>query len=225
MRYLTIITLLSFYSCSDKTPDPKPDGSSEFSFLALGDSYTIGEGVIQDDSWPFLLKESMSASGVELKPVDVVAQTGWTTSELLGGIAEEDPNGHDIVSLLIGVNDQFRNRPMQTFETEFIVLLDKAFELAGSEGRVLVISIPDYGVTPFGSNNSEKIERELNSYNDFMRMQAESKNIPFANITEISREMGAGPGALATDDLHPSRLQYTRWVEEQIKPAVLELIN
>jgi len=226
MKHCIFILLLTLMSCSDNnTPDSETGNEKSFSFLALGDSYTIGTGVPATDSWPFLLQASLESDSIEINKLDIIAQAGWNSSVLLAEIDDENPEPHDIVSLLIGVNDQFQGRPMTTFESEFDKLLDIAFDLAGTDNRVLIVSIPDYGVTPFGAANSEKIAMDLDSYNAYMQARAEARNIPFVDITTISRQMGGGPGALATDDLHPSRLQYNRWVEEGIKPAVLDLIN
>ena len=97
---------------------------------------------------------------------------------------------YDLVSLLIGVNNQYQNQPFTTFETEFNILLNKSLEFAGDTKRVFVVSIPDYGVTPFGSSYSEDIRQEIDRYNEYISSQCEEKNIPFINITEISREFG-----------------------------------
>ena len=121
------------------------------------------------------------------------------------------------------MNNQFSNRPFETYTTEFDLLLDQAIKLVGVN-RTFVISIPDYGVTPFGSNNSANIAIELDEYNAYAASKCQTLNIPFINITEISRQLGDTNGALATDSLHPSGMQYGKWVEEML-PVVLEMLD
>lgn len=195
-----------------------------FSFLALGDSYTIGQGVAQEESWPFQLKDALQSQTRKIEPVTVIAQTGWTTTNLLNAIEEENPANHDMVSLLIGVNNQFQSKPFELFTTEFNLLLDKAIELAGGTDQVIVVSIPDYGVTPFGSGNSETIAQELDEYNMYIKAQCFNNQVAFVDVTQISRELGDSANALASDNLHPSAFQYSKWVE-QILPVADEILR
>ena len=193
-------------------------------YLALGDSYTIGEGVPEELRWPNQLAERLSEFDIDLSPVDIIATTGWTTRQLLDGIEAADPERHGLVSLLIGVNNQYRKQPFELYEREFGELLGIAIELAGGKQNVFVVSIPDYGVTPFGSGDPEGIGKEIDRYNTHARKTCEEQGIPFVDITGISRELGDSPGALAADRLHPSGSQYTRWTEA-ILPVALELIR
>lgn len=195
-------------------------------FLALGDSYTIGQGVKVPERWPNQLSEKLKENGIKIRETRIIARTGWTTSALIsaiGGSDLSDMGENNLVSLLIGVNNQFRNQPFETFEIEFTSLLNRAIQLSKDVEKVFVVSIPDYGVTPFGSANSEKIARELDAYNAYMKEKCERADIPFIDITEISRELGGASTALASDRLHPSGLQYEKWVEE-ILPVVLEML-
>jgi len=198
--------------------------ASAFTFLALGDSYTIGQGVEEMERWPLQLKQSLEPEEVLLEEVKVIAKTGWTTTNLLNAIEAEDPQNYDLVSLLIGVNNQFQGLPFPNFKVEFDSLLSIAIDLAATKERVFVVSIPDYGVTPFGANNSETIAMELDDYNAYMEMQCATFEIPFINITTISRTLGDGPDALASDNLHPSAYQYGLWVEEML-PIILNLLK
>ncbi|MBW1293959.1 SGNH/GDSL hydrolase family protein [Aquimarina litoralis] len=197
----------------------------KFSFLALGDSYTIGQGVTESESWPFQLQNAFASNTQKIETVKVIAQTGWTTGNLISAIDTQNPENYDIVSLLIGVNNQFQGADFTIFQSEFNFLLDKAISLAGNnKNRVFVVSIPDYGVTPFGSNNSEVIASEIDMYNAYIKQQCEAQSIPFIDVTSISRNLGNSEGALATDNLHPSANQYSLWVEA-ILPVVKEILE
>ena len=192
-------------------------------YLALGDSYTIGQGVDLAESWPIQLGAKLIENSFSVDKNDIIAQTGWETTDLLNALADSSLEDYNLVSLLIGVNNQFSNRPFETYTTEFDLLLNQAIELVGVN-RTFVVSIPDYGVTPFGSNNSENIASELDEYNAYAASKCQTLNIPFINITEISRQLGDNNGALAADNLHPSGTQYGKWVEE-ILPVVLEILE
>jgi lysophospholipase L1-like esterase len=196
-------------------------------FLALGDSYTIGQGVQESMRWPNQLNNKLKQKNIDLDQTKIIAQTGWTTRNLINAIENSDLNNVNdeaIVSLLIGVNNQFQNLDFDTFKSEFDILLNKAIQIAGSKERVFVVSIPDYGVTPFGSDNSQKIGQEIDMYNEYMLNASESLEIPFINITEISRDLSDSADALAADNLHPSGFQYEKWVEK-ISPIVIELLS
>ena len=193
-------------------------------YLALGDSYTIGEGVAEELRWPNQLAEKLAGVNIEVTKVEIIAKTGWTTRDLLNGIEARSPGKHDLVSLLIGVNNQYQKKPFEQFENEFGILLDQAIELAGSKDKVFVVSIPDYGVTPFGSGDPEGIGKEIDRYNGHASETCESMDIAYIDITGISRELGASEGALASDRLHPSGAQYTRWTEA-ILPVVIDLLR
>ncbi|WP_299900561.1 SGNH/GDSL hydrolase family protein [uncultured Aquimarina sp.] len=224
---LFLLLFVSIFSCSsDETlqitieEEEQPEEIQRFSFLALGDSYTIGQGVTESESWPFQLQNVLTSETQQIEEVKVIAQTGWTTSNLLSAIETQDPGNYDIVSLLIGVNNQFQRIDFTVFESEFNLLLNKAISLAnGNKKKVFVVSIPDYGVTPFGSNNSDVIAEEIDIYNTYIQQQCEAQEIPFIDVTSISRNLGDSEGALATDNLHPSANQYRLWVEE-ILPVV-----
>ena len=193
-------------------------------FLALGDSYTIGQGVEEDQRWPVQLGEQLKENDFEVPVVNIIAQTGWTTNNLINAIENTELEDYNLVSLLIGVNNQFQSLPFEIFESEFDALLTIAINIAGSQEKVFVVSIPDYGVTPFGSGNSQTIAEELDAYNSYMALRCDDLEIPFINITEISRTLGDSPGALAPDNLHPSGSQYAAWTDE-ILPIVLQILE
>lgn len=191
-------------------------------YLALGDSYTIGQGVEELQRWPNQLSIKLAENGYEVVKTDIIAQTGWKTSDLINAIPDT-LDDYNLVSLLIGVNNQFRDQPFEIFSTEFDLLLDKSIALAGGKERVFVLSIPDYGVTPFGSSKSEQIAQEIDSYNDYIRQRCIQQDIPFVDVTPISRLLGDSPGVLASDNLHPSGFQYKKWMEA-VFPKVLEIL-
>ncbi len=214
--------LALFIGCSSNIDEPvnnditTEQGIKEFSFLALGDSYTIGQGVELSESWPFQLKDSLQNTKRKIDKLTVIAKTGWTTRDLLQAIEQEAPSSHDLVSLLIGVNNQFQNRKFSEFQEEFTLLLNIAISLAGNKDKVIVISIPDYGVTPFGSlsGNPSTISNEIDAYNMYIEQQCVERNITFIDVTSISREFGNLSLGLASDSLHPSGFQYGKWIEK-----------
>ncbi|MBT8189289.1 MAG: SGNH/GDSL hydrolase family protein, partial [Bacteroidia bacterium] len=193
-------------------------------YLALGDSYTIGQGVGEQERWPNQLGDRLAEEGFEIGSIDIIAQTGWTTSNLLSAVANNALDDYNLVSLLIGVNNQFQGKDFNVFKTEFEELINISIQASGDTMRVFVVSIPDYGVTPFGASKKDQIAMELDTYNAFMKAFCQDKDIPFVDVTAISRELGDSDVALASDRLHPSGFQYKAWVEE-IFPVVLKLFN
>lgn len=208
-------------SCQEKAENQTTN--EPIQYLALGDSYTIGQGVDTLDRWPNQLSSKLEQDGYTIEKNDIIAQTGWKTSDLLNAIEDSSLENYNLMSLLIGVNNQFSGIPFEIYANEFDELINQMIDAVGSN-RIFVVSIPDYGVTPFGSNNSETIAQELDDYNEYARSRCQSLNISYINITEISRALGASDGALASDNLHPSGIQYAQWVEE-IAPAVTEIIG
>ena len=191
--------------------------------LSLGDSYTIGQSVCKTCRFPEQLKESLkqrveSTSNIQL---NIIARTGWTTSNLKNAIVTQNPaNDQDLVTLLIGVNNEYQNRPFSIYETEFPQLVNTAIQKAkGDKNKVIVISIPDYAYTPFGKGNSA-ISQRLDRYNDFARDYCSNNNISYVFITDITRQGLNRPELVASDGLHPSALAYTKFVE-RILPIAL----
>lgn len=189
-----------------------------FTFLALGDSYTIGEGVKESERWPRQLVKRLQGNGISISDPQIVARTGWTTKELAQGIAKADVTGtYSIVSLLIGVNNQYRGYPMKQYEDEFTLLLDKAIEFAAKNPHnVYVLSIPDYGVTPFSKEKNldrEKIKRELHEYNAIAQKITLLKKAHFINTAKDHVKFENNPSLMASDGLHPSGKMYKQWVD------------
>lgn len=196
-------------------------------FLALGDSYTIGESVDPADRWPVQLAALLRERGVDIAEPEIIATTGWTTDELAAGIRERDPQGpYDLVSLLIGVNNQYRGRPLDEYREHFRDLLVRSIGFAGGEPRrVVVLSIPDWGVTPFAAGRDRsRIAAEIDDFNATAREEAAATNSRFVDITSISRRASAEPPLLASDGLHPSGAMYRLWASE-VLPTALRMVT
>jgi lysophospholipase L1-like esterase len=190
-------------------------------FLALGDSYTIGEGVAEDERWPSHLTRCLDREGIRITDVQLIAQTAWTTDELADAIDEARPRGpFDLVTLMIGVNDQYRSRPVDAFSPEYERLLQRAIGFAGgTPGRVIAISIPDWGATPFAKGRDRsRIGREIDAYNERSRELAQRARVSWVDVTPASRATLSEPSLVTADGLHPSGQMYVRW-SELIAPA------
>ncbi len=191
-------------------------------FLALGDSYTIGEGVPPAQRWPARLATRLRAQGHPVDGPRIIATTGWTTDELAAALdaASLDPP-YALVSLAIGVNNQYRGRPLDEYGAQFRALLQRALALAGDRPRgVVVASIPDWGWTPLArreGRDSARVAREIDAFNATARAECEAVGTHWIDVTGISRAPELR-GELAADGLHPSAAQYARWVEA-ILPA------
>lgn len=196
-------------------------------FLALGDSYTIGEKVPEEDRWPEVLTDKLVNAGISMEKPQIVATTGWTTDELKNGIEEATLKGkYDLVSLLIGVNNQYRGYEIEVYREEFRELLDMAIEFAGDDpSKVFVVSIPDYGVTPFGmKKDPKKISAEIDQYNEINRDISGQALVQYFDITGISRQAETDPELVAEDNLHPSGKMYRQWVDH-IFPGVKKMLE
>ena len=182
-------------------------------YLALGDSYTIGESVSEDDRWPNQLAGLLKTNDTSIE-VTIIARTGWTTDELWSGIqtVKMQPP-YDLVSLLIGVNNQYRGRDINEYRDGFVFLLNKAIEYAGGDpNRVIVLSIPDWGVTPFASSrDSKRIAVEINQFNSVNEEESKKVGVYYVDVTPISREAVHDASLIASDGLHPSGKMYTEW--------------
>ena len=184
-------------------------------YLALGDSYTIGESVDVKQKWPVQLLEKLSKVNSEINELEIIAQTGWTAQQLITATAEstlEPPYG--LVSLLIGVNNQFQGQLAENFRPSFIELIDRAVILSGNiKERVFVLSIPDWGATPFANSlERDEITKQINEFNNIIKYEADQRNIKFYNITDISRNALNDLSLIANDNLHPSGKMYAQWV-------------
>ena len=192
------------------------------SFLALGDSYTIGESVSEQERWPNQLADSLRAHGMKISRPTLVATTGWRTDDLKNAIAKASlKNEYGLVSLLIGVNNQYQGKPLAQYAVEFEDLLRTAIALAqGKKENVFVVSIPDYGFTPFGKEKQTTITAAIDQFNATNRQIAERLGITYFFITDITRRALTQPDLMAADGLHPSGKMYSLWVERMVKGLV-----
>lgn len=214
-------------------PIPKTTSQTqikEVSYLALGDSYTIGQSVCETCRFPEQLKKNLGNLNSDIAyRLKIIAQTGWTTTNLISAInAQSLTSNYDLVTLLIGVNNQYQNIPFSIYESEFPELVNKAIALAkGDKSNVIVVSIPDYAFTPFGqqASNPAKISTEIDNYNAFAKKYCLEKNIEFISITDITRQGLLNPKLVASDGLHPSELAYSYFVERILPKAVIVTQN
>lgn len=198
-----------------------------YSYLALGDSYTIGEGVPEADRWGVLLAALLREEGLDIGNPTTVATTGWTTAELTAAIEATDlPGSFDLVSLLIGVNNQYRGQSQELYRREFRQLLAIATGLArNNAARVLVLSIPDWGMTPFAHDRDrQQIAREIDAFNAIAQEEARKAGITFIDITALSRSFGDDLSYLASDQLHYSGKMHAGWAR-QAQPHALRILT
>lgn len=201
--------------------------ASELRLLALGDSYTIGESVDNTERWPIQLVNLLDKQGIISGEPIIIARTGWTSDNLLQAINNRSFVAHfDIVTVLIGVNDQFQGIPPETYATGFTAVLDKAIKLAGNRpSHVVVLSIPDYGITPFARRfNPARISQQLDVFNQHNRDISQQKNVHYIDITDISRQASTHPELLALDGLHPSGVMYQKWAQRTL-PVIADIMK
>lgn len=224
----TLLTLIASCGGSVTTSTSESNASNSPRYLALGDSYTIGESVLESERWSNQLARLLSPElgGAEID-VKIIARTGWTTSELWEGIQNDTLNPpYDMVSLLIGVNNQYRGYDVEEYRKEFIFLLNKAIEYAGGDkDKVFVLSIPDWGVTPFAQGrDAEKIATEIDAFNQVNKEETLKMGIQYVDITPISREAIHSADLVAADGLHPSGEMYGEWAKLAL-PVALEILK
>jgi lysophospholipase L1-like esterase len=221
-----LLMILFFFTCSgsscskNEIEPMSPTLKKKYTYLALGDSYTIGEMVAPPDNFPGQVFTLLQQKGIDIQAPRIIAKTGWTTDELETGIIDANTlhplsGQYDFVSLLIGVNNQYRGRSVDEYRPEFEELLRKAIHFAGGKAdHVVVVSIPDWGVTPFAAGRDrEQIAREIDAYNAANKQVALRYNIHYIDITPWTREAASDHSLLASDGLHPSGKEYRRWAE------------
>ena len=189
---------------------------TQFSLLALGDSYTIGEGVDEDQRWPNQFIKVAYENGVDFSSSRIIAETGWKSYDLINAIESSNfEKKYDYVSLLIGVNNQFNSRPVNEFKNDLDKLLIKINNLKKKNGSVLIISIPDWGSSPFGEGfDRNVISNEINTFNNSLKNFANTNGLNYVDVTEISRRAINEPNLIAIDNLHPSGVMYLEWAKK-----------
>lgn len=198
------------------------------SYLALGDSYTIGQSVNEQARFPVQLMDSLKKNYEIITKLDIIATTGWRTDDLLNAMDRENPQSgnYNFITLLIGVNNQYQGRPIEQYITELEVLIKRSIDLLeGKSQNLILVSIPDYGVTPFASSgNQQKIAIEIDNYNEIKEQMAVKFNARYVYITDISKQAKYDLSLLASDELHPSGKMYGLWVD-RIYPEMINILG
>jgi len=220
---IILIAIVAFAGCKNKgaaTTDNKTTMTAKdtLTYLALGDSYTVGESLSPDQSFPYQLARSLTADSVRVGTPTIIATTGWTTEDLLDAITASDIHNktYDLVTVLIGVNDQYQGLTLSNYRVEFKKLLDTAINFAkGDKSRVFVLSIPDWGVTPYANGQYKKnIAPEIDRFNAINKAESEKAGTHYLDITPMSRQIKTDTSLLAIDQLHPSGKMYGMWVNK-----------
>ncbi|MBS1526672.1 MAG: SGNH/GDSL hydrolase family protein [Bacteroidetes bacterium] len=219
-----ILTIAAFAGCAktqSDTPAAKPmmNAPDSLSYLALGDSYTVGEAVPKDESFPYQLRAVLNEQGYKVRTPTVIATTGWTTDNLIDAINSSGLKGkhYSFVTLLIGVNDQYQGLSQENYRIKFQQVLNTAIDFAnGDKARVFVLSIPDYGVTPFAGGRDAQIGPQIDQFNAINQQTSAAAGVNYLDITAISRQAATDPSLIAPDGLHPSGEMYLLWVEKLV---------
>jgi len=211
-------------------PDPaRPSGAGGTplprTWLALGDSYTVGQGIDIASSFPQQAAALLQERNLALDSLKFIAMTGWTTFDLDQALKAFRPQRHTVVTLLIGVNDQYLRVDTSTYRERFTALLDKSIELTdGRPRRVYVLSIPDYAVTPWARRlDTARIRREIDAYNAINRRVTLARGCQYIDVTPLTREGAYNPGLICSDSLHPSAIEYRRWADRLVPLMEAEL--
>lgn len=220
-KYILLVIIIGIVGCSTQQTVVSNNDSvpaKDLKYLALGDSYTIGESVCEGCKFPIQLISDLAEDTDEKIGLQIIAETGWTTSDLIKGINDAQPTpDQDIVTLLIGVNNQYQGKDFSLYQEDFPALVAKAIQLAkGNKDHVFVVSIPDYAYTPYGQKkgNTEQISKEIEEYNAFAKRTAGIMGVSFVNITNITKEGLNNTSLVASDGLHPSKEAYSSFVTQ-----------
>ncbi len=227
---LIFLTVVAASACDKRTGINAPINQTEktttmldtLHYLALGDSYTIGEAVPKAECFPYQLAGWLNAESLNVPPPTIVAATGWTTDNLIDAISRSDIHAkkYDFVTLLIGVNDQYQHLSIDNYQTKFAEVLNTAISFANNDAsRVFVLSIPDWGVTPFGNGQESTVGPDIDRFNAINKSISQKAGVNYLDITDISRMAATDPSLIAPDGLHPSVKMYGLWVG-QLAPTI-----
>jgi len=225
MLFSCLVLLVSSCSSSSDVTGNKEPQNSQYTYLGLGDSYTIGESVDVSERWSVQLAKRLNDKGYKVTDPKIIAKTGWTTGNLLTAMNTElEVKKYDLVSVLIGVNNQYQGRSIEEYEQDLNTIFTKAIahSAKGKEG-VFVVSTPDYGATPFGAANAENIGKEIDEFNTVLKRVSEDFGLAYYNITPISKLAKEDSSLVANDGLHPSGEMYKLWVDEFIDKIALKI--
>ena len=220
MKNSLMVLILGLIFCCSRVETPK-------NYLALGDSYTIGEGVAESDRWPVQLVEDLENRGYSIDSLQIIARTSWTTDKLVLGVLETPTlPEYDLITIMIGVNNQYRGRSLENFKEELEILIKLSLKMTGGDpSKVFLISIPDWGVTPYADRfDGDLIADEINAFNLEIIQASQESNIHYIDVTELSRQAAQDSTLLVADGLNPSGLMYTQWVEK-MAPIIYEAVN
>ncbi|MBI3135272.1 MAG: SGNH/GDSL hydrolase family protein [Bacteroidetes bacterium] len=214
MQKITVILFLICFSFC--TGSMNHSAAEPVSFLALGDSYTIGEGVAVKDSWPHQLAARLTKEGIPVESPQIIARTGWRTDNLISAFQDKNlAEKYDLVSVLIGVNNQFQGKSVEAYANDLRELLNLVInQCSRGKSGVFVLSIPDYGSTPFGKTDREAIGKEIDQWNAVCKSVCDEFEVPFYDITTVSKKAAADASLTSKDNLHPSGKMYALWVNE-----------
>lgn len=232
LLYSILLTISALTGCSqnhaDTAPMTKKDTTDSLHYLALGDSYTIGEAVPDTESYPYQLQQGLDKQKYKFAVPTIIATTGWTTDNLISAIAQNthvQGKTYDMVTLLIGVNDQYQGLSQDNYKIKFQQVLNTAIQFAGgNKTHVFVLSIPDYGVTPFAQGNDAAIGPLIDQFNAINKSISLAAGVNYLDITGISRQAATDPTLIAPDGLHPSGKMYMLWVQ-QLVPMVTKSLG
>jgi lysophospholipase L1-like esterase len=197
------------------------------SYLALGDSYTIGESVDENYRWPVLLANELNEQGISTQAPVIIAKTGWRTDELIAALKQHEfDEKYDIISILIGVNNQYQGKDLATYKSDLVTLVELAtnYSKRGKAG-IFAFSIPDYGVTPFAAKDEKRISEEIAVWNSAYKTVMEKLGIQFYDITPISIEAKDDKSLIAKDELHPSEKMYKVWVNKYANSIISDVLE
>ena len=226
MKILHVLALTLMCLLAAQCKPIEKTSNDRFSFLALGDSYTIGEGVSESARWPNQLRDSLNRKGFSIKKPRIIAKTGWRVDNLLdaANASLDVENTYDMVSLSIGVNNQYQNKSIEKYEKDLVKMFEKAIahSKTGSKG-VFAVNIPDYGLAPMFQFRDNKVAQEIDAFNSVFKKIASRFQIPVYDINKVSKRAKDDASQFALDGLHPSEKQYTYWVQEILPKVVLML--
>jgi acyl-CoA thioesterase-1 len=227
MKTLVLLWLGIFVMAMSSAPEKINKQAERIRYVAIGDSYSIGEGASPNESWPAMLTRHLNAQGLHVDLVANPSRTGWTAQQAIDHelpiFAAAKPN---FATLQIGVNDWVQGVDAETFRKRFVTLVDRMLEMLPNKDRLLIVTIPDFGVTPAGPRyaGGRNISNGILSFNKIIAEEATNRGLRVVDVFPLSKKMGNDRSLVAVDGLHPSAKEYAEW-EKIIFPVGLELLT